>query len=192
MWNTFRSTAEFAPGTPWLLRFFDQIRFFPVTSDELLDIRDGFPRGRYSLRIEESEFRLRDYHAFLKSIEADASEFKARQQQAFEAERDRWGAAGQADFAEPPDALRASRTELETPEGCKPLRSPIGASVWTIGVEMGQRVEAGQKLLVLEAMKTEIAVVAPSAGTVEKLHCAPGSLVSSGQVLLAFRPEAGQ
>jgi urea carboxylase len=192
MWNTFRSTAEFAPGTPWLLRFFDQIRFFPVTSDELLDIRDGFPRGRYSLRIEESEFRLRDYHAFLKSIEADASEFKARQQQAFEAERERWGAAGQADFAEPPDALRASRTELETPEGCKPLRSPIGASVWTIGVEMGQRVEAGQKLLVLEAMKTEIAVVAPSAGTVEKLHCAPGSLVSSGQVLLAFRPEAGQ
>jgi urea carboxylase len=192
MWNTFRSTTEFAPGTPWLLRFFDQIRFFPVSAEELLDIRDAFPRGRYSLRIEEAEFRLRDYHAFLKSIEADASEFKARQQQAFEAERERWGAAGQFDFAEPPDALRASRRDLETPEGCKPVRSPIGASVWTIGVETGQRVEAGQKLLVLEAMKTEIAVVAPSAGTVEKLHCAPGSLVSSGQVLLAFRPEAGQ
>ncbi len=70
------------------------------------------------------------------------------------------------------------------------MRSPIGASVWTIAVATGQRVEAGQKLLVLEAMKTEIAVVAPSAGTVEKLHCAPGSLVSSGQVLLALRPEA--
>jgi biotin carboxyl carrier protein len=32
--------------------------------------------------------------------------------------------------------------------------------------------------------------VAPSAGIVEKLHCAPGSLVASGQVLLALRPEA--
>lgn len=190
MWNTFRSTAEFAPGTPWLLRFFDQIRFFPVNANELLDIRDAFPRGRYSLGIEESEFRLREYHAFLKSIQADAAGFKARQQQAFDAERERWGAVGQPDFAEPPEALSASRNELGTPKGCKPVRSPIGASVWTIGVEMGQRVEAGQKLLVLEAMKTEIAVVAPSAGTVERLHCAPGTLVSSGQILLVLRPEA--
>jgi urea carboxylase len=190
MWNTFRSTAEFAPRTPWLLRFFDQIRFFTVSADELLEIRDAFPRGRYSLRMEQAEFRLRDYQAFLKSIDADAAEFKARQQQAFEAERERWGAAGQVEYVEPPNALRASHSELETPEGCKPVRSPIGASVWTIGVETGQRVEAGQKLLVLEAMKTEIAVLAPSAGTVERLHCAPGTLVSSGQVLLAFRPEA--
>lgn len=190
MWNTFRSTAEFVPGIPWLLRFFDQIRFFPVSAGELLDIRDTFPRGRYSLLIEEAEFRLRDHHAFLRSIEADAARFKARQQQAFEAERERWGAAGQVDCAEPPEAFGAALSDLETPEGCKPVRSPIGASVWTIGVETGQRVEAGQKLLVLEAMKTEIAVVAPSAGTVERLHCAPGSLVSSGQVLLAFRPEA--
>jgi len=113
-----------------------------------------------------------------------------RQQQAFEAERERWSAAGQVEYVEPPGALGASHNELESPEGCKPVCSPIGASVWTIAVQAGQRVEAGQKLLVLEAMKTEIAVVAPSAGTVEKLHCAPGSLVSSGQVLLALRPEA--
>ncbi len=190
MWNTFRSTKEFPPGTPWLLRFFDQVRFFPVSAAELLEIRDAFPHGKYSLRIEPTEFRLRDYHAFLKSIDADAAEFKARQQQAFEAERERWSAAGQVEYVEPPDAFSASHSDLDTPEGCNPVRSPIGASVWTIAVAMGQRVEAGQKLLVLEAMKTEIAVVAPSAGTVEKLHCAPGSLVSSGQVLLALRPEA--
>lgn len=190
MWNTFRSTAEFSPGTPWLLRFFDQVRFFPVSADELLDIRDAFPRGRYSLCIEPAEFRLRDYHEFLKSIDGDAAEFKARQQQAFEAERERWGAAGHAEYIEPPDALAASDGDSGTADGCQPVRSPIGASVWTIAVETGQRVEAGQKLLVLEAMKTEIAVVAPSAGTVEKLHCAQGSVVSSGQVLLALRPVA--
>jgi urea carboxylase len=190
MWNTFRSTAEFAPGTPWLLRFFDEVRFFPARAEELEDIRDEFPRGRYSLAIEESEFRMREYRTFLKSIEAETATFKACQQRAFEAERERWGAAGLVDVAEPPDELRVSPSDFETPEGCRPVRSPIGASVWTIGVEAGQRVEAGQKLLVLEAMKTEIAVVAPSAGTVERLHCATGSLVSSGQILLAFRPEA--
>ena len=190
MWNTFRSTKEFPQGTPWLLRFFDQVRFFPVSAAELLEIRDAFPHGQYSLHIETTEFRLRDYHAFLKSIDADAAEFKERQQQAFEAERERWSAAGQVEYVAPPDAFSASHSDLDTPEGCKPVRSPIGASVWTIAVATGQRVEAGQKLLVLEAMKTEIAVVAPSAGTVEKLHCAPGSLVSSGQVLLALRTEA--
>src|SRR5258708_9291981 len=66
MWNTHRSTREFEPGTPWLLRFFDQIHFYPVSASELLEIRDAFPRGRYSLRIEPTEFRLRDYHTFLK------------------------------------------------------------------------------------------------------------------------------
>jgi urea carboxylase len=190
MWNTFRSTKEFPPGTPWLLRFFDRLRFFPVSAAELLEIRDAFPHGQYSLRIEPTEFRLRDYHAFLKSIDADVAEFKAHQQQAFENERERWSAAGQVEHMEPPVALSAPGSDYETPNGCKPVRSPIGASVWTIAVETGQRVEAGQKLLVLEAMKTEIAVVAPSAGTVEKLHCAPGSLVSTGQVLLALRTEA--
>ena len=190
MWNTFRSTEEFPPGTPWLLRFFDQVRFFPASAAELLEIRDAFPHGQYSLRIEPTEFRLRDYHAFLKSIDTDAAAFKTRQQQAFESERERWSAAGQVELVEPPDALSAPRNDFDTANGCKPVRSPIGASVWTIAVETGQRVEAGQRLLVLEAMKTEIAVVAPSAGTVEKLHCAPGSLVSTGQVLLALRTEA--
>lgn len=191
MWNTFRSTKEFLPGTPWLLRFFDQVQFFPVGAAELLEIRDAFPHGQYSLRIEPTEFRLRDYHAFLKSIDANAAEFKTRQQQAFESERERWSAAGQVEPVEPPDALSAARSDFDTPNGCKPVRSPIGASVWTISVETGQRVEAGQKLLVLEAMKTEIAVVSPTAGIVEKLHCARGSLVSTGQVLLALRTEAG-
>jgi len=189
MWNTFHSTREFPPGTPWLLRFFDQLRFFPVSAGELLEIRDAFPHGRYSLKIESTEFRLRDYHSFFKSIEVDTAGFKRRQQHAFEAERERWAASGPQEYIEllgspPPEG------DAETPEGCKPVRSPIGASVWTLAVEKGQTVEAGQRLLVLEAMKMEIEVVAPNAGIVERLNCVPGSLVSAGQVLLALRAEA--
>ena len=48
-------------------------------------------------------------------------------------------------------------------------------------------VEAGQKLIVLEAMKMEIAVAAPTAGVVEQLDCAPGALVSAGQRLVTLR-----
>jgi urea carboxylase len=190
MWNAFRSTVEFSPGTPWLLRFFDELRFYPVGAKELLEMRDAFPSGRFPLRIEKKEFRLRDYNTFLKSIEADAADFKKRQQAAFEAERERWTAAGQAQYLEPRDPPAAETTEMGTPQGCSPVYSPIAASVWNVAVEAGQQVEAGQKLIVLEAMKTEIAVAAPRAGVVEKLHCAVGSLVGAGQVLLFLRTEA--
>jgi urea carboxylase len=190
MWNTFRSTKEFPPGTPWLLRFFDQLRFFPVSAAELLEIRDAFPHGQYSLHIEQTDFRLRDYHAFLKSIGPDARQFKVRQQRAFEEERERWAAAGQPEYVEPPETTAGLEDDFGISDGCQPVRSPISASVWSLAVETGQRVEVGEKLIVLEAMKMEILVVAPNSGIVEKLNCAPGSLVYAGQVLLSFRAEA--
>src|SRR5437660_10422019 len=86
MWNTYRSTPEFEPGTPWLLRFFDQIRFLPVSAGELLELRDAFPRGRYSLKIEHTDFSLKKYHEFLRNTATEAAQFKARQQAAFAAE----------------------------------------------------------------------------------------------------------
>jgi urea carboxylase len=59
VWNSFGSIGEFQPGRPWLLRCFDQIRFFPVTASELVEIRDLFPRGRYPLRIERQTLKLK-------------------------------------------------------------------------------------------------------------------------------------
>ena len=190
MWNTYRSTNDFEPGAPWLLRFFDQIQFEPVSAAELLQMREGFPHGRYPLRIEPREFGLREYHEFLSSIQKEASEFKQRQQAAFDAERERWAASGAdrildaADFTSVPVS-----SEEPVPEGCRPVCSPVAASVWNVAVETGERVQAGQKLLVLEAMKMEIAVVAPVAGTVEKLNCNAGALVAAGQKLVTLRGE---
>jgi len=189
MWNTFHTTAEFPAGTPWLLRFFDELRFYPVSADELLQMREGFPRGQYPLRIEPRQFRLREYHAFLQSIKAEAERFKKHQQAAFEAERERWVAAGQAEYIEPPEDSGPA-PDADVPEGCSPVRSPISASVWNVAVEAGQRVQAGQKLIVLEAMKTEIAVTAPRSGIIESMACAAGALVWAGQILLLLRGEA--
>jgi urea carboxylase len=190
MWNTFGTTAEFQPGTPWLLRCFDQIRFFPVSAGELLEIRDAFPHGRYPLRIDHTQFRLHDYQEFLESIEASATAFKRHQQEAFDAERERWALAGTDKFAEAPVAdAGPSQTEPAMPEGCRAVRSPTTASVWKVSVEPGQRVAAGEKLIVLEAMKMEIAVAAPMAGIIEKLNCVKGALVMAGQNLVTLRKE---
>ena len=187
MWNTFRTTREFEPGTPWLLRFFDQIRFYPVSAEELLEIREAFPHGRYPLRIESREFRLAEYHAFLDSIRQESAAFKTRQHNAFVAERERWAEAP-AVSAEPLDLVPPAAADA-VPEGCRPVCAPVAANVWSIAVAAGQRVEAGQRLVVLEAMKMEIAVAAPFGGTIETLHCSPGLLVSAGQHLVTVRQE---
>jgi urea carboxylase len=171
MWNTWRGSP------PWLLRFFDRIRFYEVSARELIEIRETFPRGGYPLRTEEGEFRLREYHAFTDSIRESAAEFKRTQQAAFEAERERWAAAG-ADRFEAPAEIETGAAADAVPEGCRPVVSPVSASVWNVAVEAGQRVQAGQKLIVLEAMKMEIAVAAPRAGVVERLNYAPGALVT--------------
>jgi urea carboxylase len=191
MWNTFRSTSDFPPGKPWLLRFFDQVRFHPVSAAELLEIRDSFPRGRYSPRIESREFRLRDYHSFLDSIKPAAEAFKAHQQHAFEAERERWAETSQETYLEPPEPSPMLEADSKMPEGCRAVRSPIAASVWNVAVQPGQKVDAGQKLIVLESMKMEIVVAAPSGGVIEKVNCDKGALVLAGQVLVALRVEAG-
>jgi urea carboxylase len=184
MWNTFHASP------PWLLRFFDQIRFYEVSAQELLEIREDFPHGGYPLRIEEQEFRLKDYHAFLDSIRGESAAFKGRQQAAFEAERERWALAGADQFVASPENGAGGSVALDAlPEGCWGICSPVTASVWNIAVETGERVQAGQKLMVLEAMKMEIAVSAPSAGTVEMLNCAPGALVNAGQRLVTLRQE---
>jgi urea carboxylase len=53
-------------------------------------------------------------------------------------------------------------------------------------VEPGQRVEAGQKLIVLEAMKMEVAVSAASAGIIREIRCKPGAFVTAGQSLVVM------
>jgi urea carboxylase len=131
---------------------------------------------------------MREYHAFLQSIEPESAAAKRRQQAAFDAERARWAAAGTEDRLAP--AVTAPEAgEDPIPAGCRPVCSPVAASVWNVSVESGQRVEAGQKLLVLEAMKMEIAVSAPSAGVIEMVNCSPGALVSAGQRLVTLRRE---
>jgi urea carboxylase len=184
MWSTYRRGQ--VGDLPYLLRNFDQIRFHPVSAEELLEIRDAFPQGRYSVRIEEREFRIKEYHAFLESIQGEAAKWKDRQQSAFLEERGRWGAEKTIELAD----LTAPVIEDAVPEGCRAVSSPVTASVWSIGAEPGQRVEAGQRLMVLEAMKMEIAVTAPVAGVLETLHCSLGTLVSAGQRLVTIRKDA--
>jgi 3-methylcrotonyl-CoA carboxylase alpha subunit len=64
------------------------------------------------------------------------------------------------------------------------LRACMPGRVIAVEVAVGQRVEAGQRLAITEAMKMEHPLCAPHAGIVSELLCAVGDQVSEGQELL--------
>jgi urea carboxylase len=187
VWNTWKSTSAFPEGKPWSLRFFDQIRFYPVSAEELLDARERFPHGLYDLKVEETTFNLAEYQKFLDSISTEAAAFKKHQKEAFNAERERWKTAGLMAVVEPPDAVEESATAAVA-EGCEGVSSPVTASIFQIAVTRGQHIADGEKLIVLDAMKTEIVIPSHVTGIVEEIHCIPGALVNSGQLLVSIRP----
>jgi urea carboxylase len=103
VWNRGADGAgPFEPGTPWLLRNFDRIKWFPVEADELLEMRADMAAGRLDVRIEDGEFRRADHEAFLAREATSIEAFRATQREAFAAERARWAAAGEFTREEDP------------------------------------------------------------------------------------------
>ena len=74
------------------------------------------------------------------------------------------------------------------PKDCVAITSPVSGSVWQIKVAAGQAVEKGDTLVIMEAMKMEIAVLADHAGTVHSIHGVAGAAAQAGDTLLVFEP----
>lgn len=177
VWNSWRRTPEFQNNN--LLRFFDQIRFHPVSAEELLDARAAFPHGRFPLRIEETHFSLADYRARRAADASDIAAARARQQTAFEAERQAWVAQGLDSFVAADAGPEAAAGDV--PEGCVLVESPAPGNVWKVVAEEGGMVEAGETIAIIESMKMEMRVVSPVRGRVVELRCKPGREVRQGQ-----------
>jgi len=188
VWNTHRSTENFEKGKPWLLRFFDQIRFYPVTAEELLQHREDFLTGRFKIRVEESTFSLKSYRTFLDENTAAIENFRTQQRAAFEAERERWAAAGQNVVAVEPEP-EAPATDIELPSGSILVSAHLPGSIWELLAQEGDYVQSGQKLVVLESMKMETILTAPKAGRIQRILCSKGTRVEPGQPLLAIVEE---
>ena len=191
MWNRWLAAADstsFSDGKPWLLRFFDQIRFYPVSADELLQIRQDFLHGKYRIRIEESVFDLRDYNRFLADEASSIKTFKDRQQAAFEAERDRWAANGIIHYSSEYEST--DTTEDVALDGAGHVVSAhIAGNLWQVNVEVGAPVRSGDTLMIIESMKMEIAVTANHDGIVSQLLCQAGQTVQAGQPLIVIETE---
>jgi urea carboxylase len=187
MWNRFYITESFTEAEPWLLRFFDRIRFYEVSTEELEELRADFLVGRWNPRIEETIFSLRDYNHFLETEASSIAAFRETQRRAFAEERARWEAAGIFEKVVETAEETHVAPESDVPEGCEPVEAAVAGNVWKVLVRPGEAVVADQTVLVLEAMKMEISIPSPGSGIIEEVFVSEGSAVQPGQALMALR-----
>ncbi|MEV6160913.1 5-oxoprolinase/urea amidolyase family protein [Streptomyces sp. NPDC052052] len=188
VWSGWQQRGAFEPGSPWLLRFFDRIKWYPVEADELLELRADITSGRFVPRIEEGEFSLARYEEFLAENVDSIAAFRTRQGAAFAAERHAWEEAGEFARADAVAAPAPPADEVPVPPGGRLVEAEFAASVWQLNVSVGDTVSAGQPLLALEAMKMESRVHAPAAGIVTAVLTRPGAQVEPGTALLVLAP----
>ena len=180
IWNTFLKNRAFENGEPWLLKFFDQVQYYPVSEDELTQMRDDFRHGRLLPDVTETVFDLAAHERFLADNADSIAAFKARQQGAYAEEVARW----QADASMSPDVIPEPPALPDTDAEGDPVVADISGNIWKLLVAVGQTVRAGDPLLIVEAMKMEFTVAAPSDGVVTALRCQAGRPVNAGDALL--------
>ncbi|PSK27967.1 urea carboxylase [Nocardia seriolae] len=185
IWSSYRQTAPFEAGTPWLFRFFDRIVWEPVTAEQLLEQRDAARAGRFDADISDGTFALADHLRLLRDHADDIADFETRQAAAFAAEKQAWHAAGEFDrtvVAPPPSEPRADLLD-DLPAGATVVTAPMVGHVWRVAIAAGERLTAGHPVAVLEAMKLELPVPSPVTGTVLRVLAAPGTQVQPGTPL---------
>jgi acetyl-CoA carboxylase biotin carboxyl carrier protein len=66
------------------------------------------------------------------------------------------------------------------------VEAHITGTVWKIECQVGQSVDEGDTLVILESMKMEMPVEAEDGGTVKEIRCAEGQSVSEGDTLVVL------
>jgi acetyl-CoA carboxylase biotin carboxyl carrier protein len=66
------------------------------------------------------------------------------------------------------------------------VEAHITGTVWKVECEVGQEIEEGDTLVIIESMKMEMPVEAEDDGTVKEIHCKEGQSVSEGDTLVVL------
>jgi urea carboxylase len=189
VWHRFGAGPHTTREQPWLLRFFDRIRWYPVGAEELLELRAEARAGRLTLAMEDTTFSRADHHRFLTEHAEAIARFEQQRNTAFAAEREAWRVSGEFDrvdalLAAPPSGGVTDVGAL--PDGGLVVESSLHACVGRVHVREGDCVAAGTPLLVVEAMKMETTIRAPACGTVHRVVADAGEMVAPGTPLIVL------
>jgi urea carboxylase len=185
IWNKFLKNSGFEAGKPWLLRFFDQVCYYPVSEEELNEFRDAFREGRATVKVEEEDFELAVYERFLIDNADSIESFQARQKIAFDREVALWKTD---DAGVPAEIETAGPGGPAVEVNGHTVHAEISGNIWKLLVEPGQIVQEDEPLLIVEAMKMEFHVYADITATVGAIHCQPGKQVKAGDLLIVLEP----
>lgn len=83
-------------------------------------------------------------------------------------------------------AIRDLSAANAAPSGPAPILAPMPGLIVRVSVKAGDRVEAGQGVVVMEAMKMENELRATAAGTVRSVEVSPGTAVEKGALLVSL------
>jgi len=147
-------------------------------------IREDFPVGRYPLKIEYTQFSLKEYRKLLESRESSTRVFRKQRSEAFARELQLWHETGQFHF----EAGEGDYVNFENDwsEDSVVVESSVAGSVWQTCVKAGATVDRGQTLVVIESMKMEIELDSPCSGVVKQLLSETGKRVNAGQPLVVI------
>lgn len=94
--------------------------------------------------------------------------------------------------AKKPETIKEEKPEKPEDKGAEQrvgnirVEAPMQGLVVGVNVSPGQKVKAGETLIVLEAMKMENPIVAPVDATVEGIHISKGDTVETGALLISL------
>lgn len=166
---------------PWMLNFFDQVEFYPVSEAEIDQHTADMNAGCFDVEVVDSVFDHEQYLRWVQAHLAEIDAFQQKQTGEHLAEFNRLIQVANADLA----SLAPPRTE-ESFDDKTTVHSEFSGRFWKPLVAVGDTVKRGQGLVVVEAMKTEMVVTAPQDGRVVRIMHKNGDLVDAGDLVVVI------
>lgn len=168
-------------GHPWLLSPFDQIEFYPVTEEELEVITEDNDNGKFKINVEDSVFSNKEYLAWINENIDSITEFQKNQGGEKADEFARLIQVANADLEN--NSATNEVVQEDYPENAELVYSEYTGRFWKPVAAVGDEVKAGDGIVIIEAMKTEMVVPANKAGKVFKILHKNGDMVEAGDLV---------
>ncbi|PHH85437.1 hypothetical protein CDD83_418 [Cordyceps sp. RAO-2017] len=181
--------AGFGADRPWMFESMDVLTFYEVSEDAYDAKMAQFRAGSYGFEVQPGVFDMAAHNRLLRETAEEAQGLQQQRAVAQKAMALREKEMLKTWLAEK-DAGRSQfdcASALAQDERLEAVEAPMNANVWKVLIEEGQRVEGGQLLAILEAMKMEVNVLVDSklaGATVAKLLIEPGDGVESGKPMM--------